>query len=106
MAHKKAAGSTRLGRDSRGQRLGVKIFGDQHAKAGNIILRQRGTKFTPGENVMLAKDFSIHALIDGVVEFKQVMTRRFTGKLEKTRLVSIRPLEAVKASASKSRSTK
>jgi large subunit ribosomal protein L27 len=90
MAHKKAAGSTRLGRDSQAQRLGVKIFGDQHAKAGNIIIRQRGTKFTPGENVGRGVDDSLFALKDGIVEFKKVMQRKFTGKLRATRIVSVR----------------
>ncbi|HSI20742.1 MAG TPA: 50S ribosomal protein L27 [Verrucomicrobiae bacterium] len=91
MAHKKAAGSTRLGRDSRAQRLGVKVFGDQHATAGNIIVRQRGTKFAPGENVGRGKDDTLYALIDGVVEFKKIMMRKFTGKLRPTRIVSVRP---------------
>lgn len=90
MAHKKAAGSTRLGRDSQAQRLGVKIFGDQHAKAGNIIIRQRGTKFTPGENVGRGVDDSLFALKDGIVQFKKVMQRKFTGKLRATRIVSVR----------------
>jgi large subunit ribosomal protein L27 len=91
MAHKKAAGSTRLGRDSASQRLGVKIFGDQHAKAGNIVVRQRGTKFAPGENVGRGTDDTLFALVDGIVEFKKVMMRKFTGKLRPTRIVSIRP---------------
>jgi large subunit ribosomal protein L27 len=90
MAHKKAAGSTRLGRDSQSKRLGVKIFGDQHAKAGNIILRQRGTSFAPGANVGRGTDDTLYALIDGVVEFKKVMMRKFTGKLRPTRIVSVR----------------
>jgi large subunit ribosomal protein L27 len=91
MAHKKAAGSTRLGRDSQSKRLGVKVFGDQHVRAGGIILRQRGTKFAPGANVGLGKDFTIFALTDGVVEFKKNMVRKFTGTLRPTRIVSVRP---------------
>ena len=91
MAHKKAAGSTRLGRDSRSQRLGVKIFGDQHAKAGNIIVRQHGCKFNAGENVMKADDDGLLALVDGIVKFKKVMKRKFTGSLEMTRIVSVVP---------------
>jgi large subunit ribosomal protein L27 len=91
MAHKKAAGSTRLGRDSQSKRLGVKIFGDQHAKAGNIIIRQRGTSFAPGDNVGRGTDDTLFALVDGVVEFKKVMMRKFTGKLRPTRIVSVRP---------------
>lgn len=69
MAHKKAGGSSRNGRDSAGQRLGVKIYGGQHASAGNIILRQRGTKIHPGQNVGLGKDHTIFALVDGQVKF-------------------------------------
>lgn len=70
-AHKKGAGSTKNGRDSRGQRLGVKIFGDQVAKPGSIIIRQRGTKFHPGKNVGLGKDHTIFSLIDGLVKFEK-----------------------------------
>jgi len=89
MAHKKAAGSTRLGRDSRSQRLGVKIFGDQHAKAGNIIIRQFGMKFNAGEGVGVADDNTLFALTDGLVHFKKVMKRAFTGALRPVRVVSI-----------------
>ncbi|XWS44001.1 hypothetical protein CRYUN_Cryun15aG0007800 [Craigia yunnanensis] len=70
-AHKKGAGSTKNGRDSRGQRLGVKIYGDQVAKPGAIIVRQRGTKFHPGKNVGLGKDHTIFSLIDGLVKFEK-----------------------------------
>ncbi|NLO19203.1 MAG: 50S ribosomal protein L27 [Ignavibacteria bacterium] len=70
MAHKKGGGSTRNGRDSNAQRLGVKLFGGQFAKAGNIIVRQRGTKFHPGKNVGLGKDYTIFSLIDGRVTFE------------------------------------
>lgn len=69
MAHKKAGGSSRNGRDSAGRRLGVKIFGGQYANAGNIIIRQRGTKYYPGNNVGLGKDHTIFALVDGEVRF-------------------------------------
>jgi large subunit ribosomal protein L27 len=71
MAHKKGAGSSRNGRDSQSKRLGVKLFGGQAAKAGNIIVRQRGTKHNPGLNVGLGKDHTLFALIDGEVEFKR-----------------------------------
>ena len=71
MAHKKGAGSSRNGRDSQSKRLGVKLFGGQIAKAGNIIVRQRGTKHNPGLNVGLGKDHTLFALIDGEVEFKR-----------------------------------
>jgi len=91
MAHKKAAGSTRLGRDSRSQRLGVKIFGGQYAKAGNIIIRQHGCKFVPGENVLKTGDDTLQALVEGLVTFKKVMRRKFTGALEIVRVVSVVP---------------
>lgn len=71
MAHKKGVGSSDNGRDSISKRLGVKLFGGQQAIAGNIIVRQRGTKFHPGSNVGLGKDFTIYALADGVVSFKK-----------------------------------
>ena len=70
MAHKKAGGSTRNGRDSESKRLGVKCFGGQQVIAGNIILRQRGTKFHPGNNVGLGKDYTIFAKSDGIVQFE------------------------------------
>lgn len=75
MAHKKGEGSVKNGRDSHSKRLGVKIFGGQPAISGNIIVRQRGTKYHPGENVGLGKDFTIFALKDGIVEFRQTRTK-------------------------------
>jgi large subunit ribosomal protein L27 len=77
MAHKKGVGSSDNGRDSKSKRLGVKLFGGQTAVAGNIIIRQRGTKFHPGRNVGMGKDFTIYALTDGTVAFK-------TGKRDRT----------------------
>ncbi|MEY4627822.1 MAG: hypothetical protein RLZZ595_148 [Bacteroidota bacterium] len=71
MAHKKGEGSVKNGRDSHSKRLGIKIFGGQPAVSGNIILKQRGTQYHPGSNVGLAKDFSIFAMTDGVVEFRK-----------------------------------
>lgn len=71
MAHKKGVGSSDNGRDSHSKRLGVKLFGGELARAGNIIIRQRGTKFHPGTNVGLGKDFTIYALTDGTVEFRK-----------------------------------
>ncbi|WP_110669143.1 MULTISPECIES: 50S ribosomal protein L27 [Salinicola] len=71
MAHKKAAGSTRNGRDSESKRLGVKLFGGQKAIAGNIIVRQRGTKFHAGAGVGIGKDHTLFALNDGVIKFEQ-----------------------------------
>ena len=71
MAHKKGGGSSRNGRDSNSQRLGIKKSGGQHVVPGNIIVRQRGTQFHPGRNVGLGRDYTIFALIEGVVEFHQ-----------------------------------
>ncbi|MDY2828124.1 MAG: 50S ribosomal protein L27 [Sodaliphilus sp.] len=70
MAHKKGVGSSKNGRESHSKRLGVKIFGGQFAKAGNIIRRQRGTVHRPGENVGMGKDHTLYALVDGTVEFQ------------------------------------
>ena len=72
MAHKKGGGSTRNGRDSQGQRLGVKLYDAQWAKAGSIIVRQRGTRINPGNNVGLGKDHTLYALVDGTVKFEYV----------------------------------
>ena len=76
MAHKKAGGSSRNGRDSPGQRLGVKLFGGQKIEAGNVIVRQRGTQFHPGQNVGMGKDHTLFALVEGVVDFRQVRKDR------------------------------
>jgi large subunit ribosomal protein L27 len=70
MAHKKAGGSSRNGRDSAGQRLGVKLFGGEACLAGNIIVRQRGTQWHPGPNVGIGKDHTLFALIDGRIEYR------------------------------------
>jgi len=84
MAHKKGEGSVKNGRDSQSKRLGVKIFGGQPAISGNIIIRQRGTVYHPGNNVGVGKDFTIFALTDGVVEFRK-------GKLDRTFCSAFRP---------------
>ncbi|RQO31247.1 50S ribosomal protein L27 [Taibaiella sp. KBW10] len=75
MAHKKGEGSVKNGRDSHSKRLGVKIFGGQPAISGNIIIRQRGTQFHPGQNVGLGRDFTIYALTDGIVEFRKTKNK-------------------------------
>lgn len=75
MAHKKGEGSVKNGRDSHSKRLGVKIFGGQPAISGNIIVRQRGTVYHPGDNVGLGKDFTIFATTDGIVEFRKTRTK-------------------------------
>ena len=72
MAHKKAGGSSRNGRDSKGQRRGVKVFGGEAVRAGNIIIRQLGTRIHPGRNVGMGRDFTLFALIDGVVNFDRL----------------------------------
>jgi large subunit ribosomal protein L27 len=76
MAHKKGMGSTQNGRESESKRLGIKIYGGQFAKAGNIIVRQRGTKHYPGENVGMGKDHTLFALVDGIVYFKKTRDDR------------------------------
>jgi large subunit ribosomal protein L27 len=89
MAHKKGGGSTRNGRDSNAQRLGVKKFGGEFVLAGNIIVRQRGTKFHPGNNVQRASDDTLFALVDGVVQFGR--------KDKKRKKVNVLPVELVSA---------
>ena len=89
MAHKKAGGSSRNGRDSDGRRLGVKKFGGESVIAGNILVRQRGTKMNPGENVGLGRDHTLFATIDGVVSFRT----RSGGKVE----VNVLPAPALAA---------
>lgn len=89
MAHKKAGGSSRNGRDSAGQRRGVKRYGGQQVLAGNILVRQLGTKIHPGTNVGMGKDYTLFALVDGVVKYEKYTRKRVV----KTR-VSIVPAEA------------
>ena len=86
MAHKKGEGSVKNGRDSQSKRLGVKIFGGQAAIAGNILVRQRGTEYHAGRNVGVGRDYTLFALIDGVVEFKK-------GKKDRT-FISVNAVEA------------
>ena len=86
MAHKKGVGSSKNGRESESKRLGVKIFGGQAARAGNIIIRQRGTVHNPGENVYIWKDHTLHAKVDGLVQFAK--------KKDNKSFVSIVPFEA------------
>jgi large subunit ribosomal protein L27 len=89
MAHKKAGGSTALGRDSQSKRLGVKIFGGQAAKIGNILIRQRGTKWHPGKNVRIGSDDTIYAVADGIVKFTSKKMRGFDGNLHLRKFVHI-----------------
>ena len=82
MAHKKGVGSSKNGRESAAQRLGVKIFGGQQCMAGNIIVRQRGTKHYPGKNVGMGSDHTLYALVDGIVTFKKGRLDRSTVSVE------------------------
>ncbi len=89
MAHKKGVGSSKNGRESHSKRLGVKLFGGQFAKAGNILVRQRGTAHNPGLNVGVGKDHTLFALIDGIVVFRK--------KADNKSYVSVMPKEAIEA---------
>ncbi len=89
MAHKKAGGSTRLGRDSNAQRLGIKIYGGQIAKAGAIIVRQRGTRYRPGKNTLLGKDDTVFAKTAGVVKFNKKKIKKYDGRLQYAQIVSV-----------------
>ncbi len=91
MAHKKAGGSTSYGRDSKSKRLGVKLAGGQYAKAGNIVIRQRGTKYHPGKNVKRGNDDTLFATATGVVQFLKKKTKNFTGKLVLRTTVNVVP---------------
>lgn len=86
MAHKKAGGSTKNGRDSNPQMLGVKRFGGEHVLAGNIIVRQRGTRYHPGKNIGMGRDYTLYALIEGKVKFSR-------SGLKKRNFISIEPLK-------------
>ncbi|QEK38102.1 50S ribosomal protein L27 [Candidatus Cytomitobacter indipagum] len=90
MAQKKAGGSTSNGRDSAGRRLGVKKFGGEFARAGNIIIRQRGTKFYPGKNVGMGRDHTLFALKDGDVSFEYKLNRKFVTVTEDSEMVIIK----------------
>jgi large subunit ribosomal protein L27 len=102
MAHKKGVGSTDNGRDSKSKRLGVKLFGGQQALAGNILVRQRGTKFHPGDHVYMGKDFTLHASIDGTVVFKKKKSDRTYVSIQPNGSVAIQAAPKVAAVAKKS----
>lgn len=89
MATRKAGGSTKLGRDSIAKRLGVKIYGSQHAEAGNVLVRQRGTKIHPGINVRRGADDTLYAAVSGIVEFADKKVKDFTGKISSRKFVNI-----------------
>ncbi|HQB50688.1 MAG TPA: 50S ribosomal protein L27 [bacterium] len=89
MAHKKAGGSTALGRDSQSKRLGVKLQDGQIAKAGSIIVRQRGTKYRAGNNVAVGNDDTLFATSEGMVKFRTKKIRRFDNQLKATKIVEV-----------------
>jgi large subunit ribosomal protein L27 len=89
MAHTKSGGSTRLGRDSSAQYLGVKLYEGQKAKSGSIIVRQRGTKFIPGKNVRRGKDDTLYAVREGVVRFNTKTKTNFNGKKRSVKLIEV-----------------
>lgn len=89
MSHKKAGGSTKNGRDSRAKRLGVKLYAGQAARAGNILVRQKGTNFFPGKNVGMGKDFTLFATADGVVKFTEKRQVKHDGRRFRDKFVNI-----------------
>ncbi len=90
MAHKKAGGSTQLGRESESKRLGVKIYSGQNANAGQIIIRQRGSHYTAGDGVKVGADDTLYAGITGIVKFIKRKKRTFTGKMKSTTVVLVK----------------
>ena len=89
MAHKKAGGSTQLGRDSRPKYLGIKLYAGQKAQPGSILIRQRGTKFRPGKNVRRGKDDTLYAIKNGVIKFQTKTVKLFDGSRKKTKFVNV-----------------
>ena len=89
MAHKKAGGSTALGRDSQSKRLGVKLQDGQIAKPGSILIRQRGTKYQPGINVLRGKDDTLYSKVNGLVKFSTKKLLKFNGQLKASTVVSV-----------------
>lgn len=93
MAHKKAGGSTSNGRDSQGQRLGVKHYAGEYAKVGAIIVRQRGTRIRPGTNVRIGSDDTLFAVANGLVSYTRKLVRRYTGAVKLATFVHVIPKE-------------
>ncbi len=89
MAKTKSKGASRLGRDSRPKYLGVKKYAGQRVKAGHILVRQRGTKFLPGKNVGMGKDYTLFALKEGVVKFKSIRKKTFSGSRRQAKIVQV-----------------
>ena len=94
MAHKKGQGSTQNNRDSAGRRLGIKKFGGEKVIPGNIIVRQKGSKYVAGKNTYMGRDFTIHAAIDGIVKFTKKRIERFDGRKYERTVVNVVPSEA------------
>ena len=93
MAHKKAGGSTGLGRDSKPKYLGVKLYDGEIAKTGAILIRQRGTKWHPGKNVGKGKDDTLFSLINGIVKFTSKKLKKFNGQLKDATIVNVHPVK-------------
>jgi len=93
MAHKKAGGSTSLGRDSNAQRLGTKLYAGEFAKTGSIIVRQRGSKIRAGQNVKIGKDDTLFALTSGLVKFTRKKIKKFNGSLEWAKFANVIPVK-------------
>jgi large subunit ribosomal protein L27 len=102
MAHKKGVGSSDNGRDSKSKRLGLKLFGGEAARAGNILVRQRGTRFHPGNNVGMGKDFTLHALVDGTVSFSKRKHNRTFVHIDPFDFVEVKETVAVNTKTSSS----
>lgn len=89
MAHKKAGGSSRNGRDSKSKRRGVKLYGGQITKAGSIIVRQKGTRYFPGKNVKMGNDFTLFSLVQGTIKYSTKSLKKFDGRIVKNTLVNV-----------------
>lgn len=90
MSHKKAGGSTKNGRDSQSKRLGVKLYAGQIVTAGNILVRQKGSKYFAGDNVGIGKDFTLFALKNGVVSFSEKRQKKYDGRIFRNKFVSVK----------------
>ena len=91
MSHKKAGGSTKNGRDSKSKRLGVKLFAGQRVSAGNILVRQKGSTYSAGDNVGVGKDFTLFALKDGLVKFTEKRVKKYNDRVFKNRFIHVVP---------------
>jgi len=91
MAHVKSGGSTKLGRDSNSKRLGIKTSDGQTVQSGNVLIRQRGTKWHPGQNTKIGCDDTIYSLVNGIVKFSNKRKKTFTGKIKKVSLINVIP---------------